>query len=110
MTRLRLVASTDRPRLSAGCGKMSCANGFCLPVQPDRAAFLRWWSALIIRRCGSAHDVARLFDVTEQTGRNWIDGVACPTGLAVVHAMALWPEDFGRVAADQRVADRRVAA
>jgi hypothetical protein len=61
-----------------------------------RDDFLRFWSGLLLRRCGSAHAVAMRFDVTEQTGRNWIDGFACPTGLAVFQAQELWPEEFIR--------------
>lgn len=64
-----------------------------------RVEFLAWWSGLMLRRCGSAHAVTKAFDCTEQTGRNWIDGVACPTGLAVMRAFDLWPEDFAGAAA-----------
>lgn len=61
---------------------------------PDRDGFLRFWSGLMLRHCGSAAAVSQLFLVTEQTGRNWIDGFACPTGVAVDQAMAMWPEEF----------------
>ena len=63
-------------------------------VQPDRDGFLAFWSGLMLRHCGSAAAVAQVFLVTEQTGRNWIDGFACPTGVAVDQAMALWPHEF----------------
>jgi hypothetical protein len=59
-----------------------------------RDGFLRFWSQLMMRKCGSAHAVAMRFDVTEQTGRNWIDGFSCPTGLAVFQAQELWPDEF----------------
>lgn len=115
MTRLRLVASTSAADLSARRGQKSRPKGFApeggrgrwpgaarvvagvavLPSQPDRGAVLVWWSRLLMRHCRSAHEIARLFDVTEQTGRNWLDGASCPTGLAVLHAMRLWPADFG---------------
>ena len=68
------------------------------PVIGRRDDFLVWWSALMLRRCGSAHQIAMTFDVTEQTGRNWIDAVACPSGWVVFQAQARWPEDFAAVA------------
>ena len=62
---------------------------------PSRNAGLVFWSGLMMRRCGDYRAVARRFDCTEQTGRNWIDGHAMPTGLAVMRAVEWWPEDFG---------------
>lgn len=64
--------------------------------QPEltREAFLSWWSGLMLRQLGTAHAIARKFDVTEQTGRNWIDGVSCPTGLQVMRAQEWWPAEF----------------
>jgi transposase-like protein len=76
----------------------------------DRADFLRWWSALMMRRLGTAHAIARRFDCTEQTGRNWLDGFSCPTGLQVMKAFEWWPEDFAGAAAwMQRGPARRAA-
>ena len=63
-------------------------------VHPDRDGFLAFWSGLMLRHLGSAAAVAQVFCVTEQTGRNWIDGFACPTGVAVDQAMQLWPQEF----------------
>lgn len=83
-------------------------RGRVLPLRPvpnrsagdlTRTEFLTWWSGLMLRRCWSAHEVTKRFDCTEQTGRNWIDGVACPTGLAVMRAFELWPEEFANAAA-----------
>lgn len=68
-----------------------------LPM-PDEAGFRRFWSDLMQRRCGCAAGVAQAFGCTEQTGRNWIAGTACPIGHALWHAMDLWPDDFGIVA------------
>lgn len=65
-----------------------------VPGDVGRDEFLRFWSGLLLRRCGSAREVAYIFRRTEQTGRNWIDGVACPTGLDVARALSLWPGDF----------------
>jgi hypothetical protein len=59
-----------------------------------RGGFLVFWSGLMLRRCGGAHEIAMRFDVTEQTGRNWIDAVACPSGWMVFQAQQLWPEEF----------------
>ena len=64
------------------------------PVLLQREGFLWFWSGLMLRRCGSAHAIAMRFDVTEQTGRNWVDGVACPSGWVVYQAQQLWPEEF----------------
>lgn len=61
-----------------------------------RDEFLRWWSGLMLRKLGTAHAIARRFDCTEQTGRNWIDGFSCPTGLQVMRAHDWWPDEFGR--------------
>lgn len=112
---LRLVAHA-RPALQRG--QMSRPNVLAkrfapadgrgrAPLRPvarvagdvSRPEFLAWWSGLMLRRCGSAHAVTKAFDCTEQTGRNWIDGVACPTGLAVMRAYDLWPDDFVNAAA-----------
>jgi len=68
------------------------------PVVVQRDDFLVWWSALMLRRCGSAHQIAMTFDVTEQTGRNWIDAVACPSGWVVFQAQRRWPDDFAAAA------------
>lgn len=125
MTRLRLIASTSATDLTAGSDQKSPPKGFAppggrgrglpfrgrivLPAPPERDAMLVWWSGLLMRHCGSAHEIARLFDVTEQTGRNWLDGVSCPTGLAVLHAMLLWPGAFAALVDDggdvRRLAD-----
>lgn len=60
----------------------------------ERDAFLSFWSGLLLRRLGSARAVAQAFSVTEQTGRNWIDGFACPSGHMVFQAQERWPDDF----------------
>lgn len=65
-----------------------------LPL-PDEAQFRAFWSSLMVRRCGCAAGVAQQFGCTEQTGRNWLAGQACPIGHAVWHAMKLWPDEFG---------------
>lgn len=59
-----------------------------------RDGFLSWWSGLMLRQLGSAHAIAMQFDCTEQTGRNWIDGFSCPTGLQVMRALDWWPAEF----------------
>lgn len=86
-------------------------RGRAVPLRPapnrvagdvTRDEFLRFWSGLMLRKCGSAHAITKVFDCTEQTGRNWIDGFACPTGLAVMKAMEYWPDEFARAAARMR--------
>lgn len=72
------------------------------PVLVARAGFLAFWLGLMLRRCGGAHAIAMRFDVTEQTGRNWIDGVACPSGWKVFQAQQLWPEEFAAAQASGR--------
>jgi hypothetical protein len=61
-------------------------------AQPE--AFLPFWMGLLTRRCGCAAGVAQEFGCTEQTGRNWLAGTACPIGHHVWHAMQRWPDDF----------------
>lgn len=61
-------------------------------AQPE--AFLPFWMGLLKRRCGCHAGVAQEFGCTEQTGRNWLAGDACPIGHHVWHAMQRWPEDF----------------
>lgn len=75
-------------------------------IAPDlsRDDMARFWSGLMMRRCGTAAGVADFFACTEQTGRNWIDGFACPTGRAVMQAVLEWPEDFGVAPALRRAA------
>ena len=72
------------------------------PVVPmvDRAGFLAFWSGLLMRRLGSVPQIARAFERTEQTARNWIDGYACPNGLDVYRAVMLWPDAFAAPAGD----------
>lgn len=110
---LRVVASNPAARSALRGGQMSRPNGFGAHgfgprlgtrAQPEltRAAFLAWWSGLVLRRCGSAHDIAMRFNCTEQTGRNWMEGASCPTGLQVMRAQGWWPEDFGQAPARMR--------
>ena len=68
----------------------------------SRAEFVAFWSLLMMRRCGDYRGVAVRFDRTEQTGRNWLDGVACPTGYDVARAQLWWPEDFAALCCDLR--------
>jgi hypothetical protein len=107
--RLTVVAggATDGSQMSQpkAIGARRDAAG---PVSRD--AFLMFWSGLMLRRCGSAREVAYQFRRTEQTGRNWIDGFACPTGLDVARAYQMWPEDFDGVLQDLRAPQLRRAA
>lgn len=110
---LRLIAQNSA---TAG-GKMYQAKGFAPAGGRGRSAgagrsgpraelsrdgFLRWWSGLMLRKLGSARAIARRFDVTEQTGRNWVDGFSCPTGLQVMRAQGWWPEEFALAAPRMR--------
>ena len=102
------IVALARPALQRA--QMSHPNGFggakVVPFRRSgrvagdvtRGEFLAWWSGLLLRRCGSARAVAQRFATTEQTGRNWIDGVACPTGLQVMRAQEWWPGDFAGAA------------
>lgn len=87
----RIAPSDGRGRGAGAARRVSVQ-----PVLAQRDDFMIWWSALMLRRCGSAHAVARQFDVTDQTGQNWINAVACPSGWAVYQAQSLWPQEFGR--------------
>lgn len=82
------------PQGGRGRGAHAARRVSVQPALPSRDGFLRFWSGLMLRRCGSAHEIAMRFDVTEQTGRNWVDGVACPSGWMVYQAQLLWPEEF----------------
>lgn len=79
-------------------GQMSPANPLhrrqVIAAAPDREEFLAWWAGLLRRRCGPAAVIAKTFTCTEQCARYWLDQFACPTGLHLDHAMALWPEEF----------------
>lgn len=106
----RLIASNPTSRPAMRSGQMSHAKAFAPARRVDRSrrslggsaprpdltreAFLSWWSGLMLRQLGTAHQIAKRFDVTEQTGRNWIDGFSCPTGLQVMRAQDWWPEEF----------------
>jgi hypothetical protein len=83
---------------SAAPVQMSPANRLrrlqVIAAAPDREEFLSWWAALLRRRLGSAAVIAKTFTCTEQGARYWLDGFACPTGLHLDHAMALWPDAF----------------
>lgn len=82
-------------------GQKSQANAFggprrvrVIPVV-DKAEFMAWWAGVMRRKCGAcAVEISRTFSVTEQTGRNWLDGFACPMGQYVDLAQNLWPEEF----------------
>lgn len=94
------------PRLQSTCGRGRAAPFRPAPARMagdvTRDQFLSWWSLLMMRRCGSARAVAQRFGTTEQTGRNWIDGFACPTGLQVMRAAEWWPDDFASSARAMR--------
>lgn len=95
----RSVSQKSQPRVfgpvgGRGRGAGAARRVSVQPVLAQRDDFLRFWSGLMLRRCGSAHAIAMRFDVTEQTGRNWVDGVACPSGWMVYQAQQLWPEEF----------------
>jgi hypothetical protein len=81
----------------AASAQMSPANGFrrmqVIPAPPDRDELLAWWEGVLRRNCASVSDIARTFTCTEQTARYWLDRFACPTGLHLDHAMALWPHE-----------------
>ena len=64
------------------------------PAMTQRPNFQVWWSALVMRKCGSANAVARKFEVTDMTGLNWLNGDTCPEGWAVFRAQQWWPEEF----------------
>ena len=64
------------------------------PAMAMRPNFQVWWSALVMRKCGSANAVARKFEVTDMTGLNWLNGDTCPEGWAVFRAQQWWPEEF----------------
>ncbi len=110
---LAYTAPINRPR-----GQMSQPKRFTRDVprgrvgtfRPRRVAaigrdeFLALWSLLMMRKCGTARAVAQQFECTEQTGRNWIDGFSCPTGHAVMRAMAWWPEEFTGAVQGRRAA------
>jgi hypothetical protein len=94
------LAAVRHAKAEAAAGQMSHAKGFAaarvrmVPVV-DKAAFVGWWAGLMRRRCGGdAVTISRLFDVTEQTGRNWLAGFSCPLGHHSDLAMALWPGEF----------------
>lgn len=85
----RLAPVGGRGRGAAAARRVSVQ-----PVIGQRDDFMVWWSALLLRRCGSAHAIARTFDVTDQTGQNWINATACPSGWMVFQAQGWWPEEF----------------
>lgn len=93
--------SLDAVRKSrAAAGQMSQPNGFggrrmrAVP-EVDRAGFVAWWAGVMRRRChADAVVISRTFEVTEQTGRNWLAEFSCPLGHHVDLAMVLWPEEF----------------
>lgn len=107
-----------RPVSGLPSAQMSHPKGFAplggrgrgVPLRPvqapvrDRAGFLAWWSGLLMRRCGDVRGIVQVFGCTEQTARNWLDGVACPTGCVVDLAQRLWPADFAGRAAEGRAA------
>lgn len=86
----------SRKRLSPAA-QMSPANAFrrtqVIIAAPDRDELLAWWEGVLRRNCASVPDIARTFTCTEQTARYWLDRFACPTGLHLDHAMALWPHE-----------------
>lgn len=86
-----------RPTSGRGRGAPWRPAGVRAPAVPqiDRDGFLAFWSGLLMRRLGTVPQIARAFERTEQTARNWIDGTACPNGLDVFRAVTLWPDDFG---------------
>jgi hypothetical protein len=86
MSRIR---SFDRGRSALAARRVTVA-----PVVTV-AAFREFWAALLARHCGTATEISRVFDVTLQTGANWLDEFSTPTGDKVLMAVRLWPEEFG---------------
>lgn len=60
-------------------------------INPDRDAFLRRWSLLMISSFSSREICAVHFDVTFQTACNWFDGNCSPYGHHVDHAVRTLP-------------------
>lgn len=94
-----VVTSNSGPDVAAARRKKSCGKDFQVPdlrvvargvpdavpriaVDPYRlrAEFPNFWSAYLRLHYRRAEVVAVAFDVTYQTGCNWLEGVSRPTG------------------------------
>lgn len=60
-------------------------------INPQRDAFLRRWSLLMIASFASRESCAVHFGVTFQTACNWFDGNCAPYGHHVDHAVQTPP-------------------
>lgn len=93
---LRLVSSQDRPRV----GQIHRSNAFDRSVVADavamRADLPVMWQRLVKhlfgQGVGARAETAVAFCVTLQTACNWHEGAVAPSGPAVAHAWAMWPD------------------
>lgn len=97
---LHLVSSQDR----AGRGQIDSSKAFGRGHVADavatRAELPARWQALMGHLFGHGPggraETAVAFACTLQTACNWHDGVVAPSGYAVAHAWAMWPQDCAR--------------
>lgn len=109
---LRIVSSQDRPR----AGQIHSAKPIDRWVVADAVAmraelpvmWQRMMGHLFGHGPGGRGDTALAFRVTLQTACNWHDGVVAPSGPAVAHAWATWPDVCARFLLPD-AAKRRVA-
>lgn len=93
---LRVVVSQDRPAL----GQIHRAKAIDRRVVADavamRADLPVMWQRLVGHLfgegVGARGDTAVAFRVTLQTACNWHEGAVAPSGPAVAHAWATWPD------------------
>ena len=74
-----------RARTAAAARRAHASHG------PDRDAFMRRWSLLMIACFGSREECAVHFGVAFQTACNWFDAINRPYGDAVAHAVETLP-------------------
>jgi len=68
-----------------------------------------WWADVLRRRLPDVTDIVRVFQVTDQTARNWLVGFSRPHSNIMLKAAILWPDEFQAVAEQAQSILRRAA-
>jgi hypothetical protein len=113
------IASVHRlPSCEAASGPAQKSHSNVFAFRPRRAdpaidvtreEAQAWWADVLRRRLPDVTDIVRVFQVTDQTARNWLIGFSRPHSNIMLQAAILWPDEFQAVAEQAQSTLRRAA-